>query len=416
MSFLRSKHSGWNWEGKRTPFGGGGGGWIQDIGNTISGWDPHVTEGTGDWMLENGWMIPAAVIAWMAPEIIGAAGAGGEAAVAGGAASEGGTIGSLGAGGSFVPAAGSGASFSIVPGATYTAAATTAGYTTASEMGNEAFKQALANGATQAEAQAAGDAAYNSYMSSANQYVQAGGNPSNFTQEMVQYANASKDPIGTLSKIAELTPEEFSQYTQIIGQPGASTGLTAGEDLAQLMKSYPDLSQSQLQDILQINYGTDPMLSADAANLAKNGYDAATINQVLGYSYTPTELAGTGIESNALNATSSSGLSDTLKNINRARNLSKLLGQDQSQIQYKNVPTAQQWIQNAQQVALNQPAQQQFGGLYEMNKNPFTFQNPMATLLAGGNKTPSGFDVSGQQGTALNTAQQNQIYSSLLRS
>jgi hypothetical protein len=408
---FKSKHSGWTWDLKRTPFGpGGGGGFFESIGNAVSGLDPHITEGTSDWMAENGWIIPAAVVAWVAPEIIGAAGAGGEAAVAG--------AGGLEGGGAFIPSAGSGASFGIESGATYGttygAGATSAGYTTASEIGSEAFQQAITNGATQAEAQAAGDAAYNSYMSNASQYVEAGGNPSNFTKEMVEYANASKDPIGTLSKIAELTPEEFSSYTKIIGDAGSASGFTAGEDLAQLMKSYPDLSQAQLQDILQINYGADPMLSADAANLAKNGYDAATIDQVLSYSYNPTELAGTGIESNALNTASSSGLSDTLKNINRARSIAKLLSQDTSKIQYKNMPTAQQWTQNAQQVALNQPAQEQFGGLYQMNKNPFTFQNPLASALA--NKPATGLDVSGTSGQALNTQNQNQIYSSLLRS
>ena len=51
-----------------------------------------------------------------------------------------------------------------------------------------------------------------------------------------------------------------------------------------------------------------------------------------------------------------------------------------------------------------------------MNKSPFTFQNPLASALAGGSKVPTGFDVSGTPGTALNTGQQNQIYSSLLRS
>jgi hypothetical protein len=36
MSFIKSKHSGWTWDLKRTPFGGGGGGFIEDIGGGIS--------------------------------------------------------------------------------------------------------------------------------------------------------------------------------------------------------------------------------------------------------------------------------------------------------------------------------------------------------------------------------------------
>ena len=35
MSFLRSKHSGWTWDGKRTPFGGGGDP-FQGISDTVS--------------------------------------------------------------------------------------------------------------------------------------------------------------------------------------------------------------------------------------------------------------------------------------------------------------------------------------------------------------------------------------------
>lgn len=36
MSFLKSKHSGWTWELKRTPFGGGGGDPISSVVNTVS--------------------------------------------------------------------------------------------------------------------------------------------------------------------------------------------------------------------------------------------------------------------------------------------------------------------------------------------------------------------------------------------
>ena len=149
--------------------------------------------------------------------------------------------------------------------------------------------------------------------------------------------------------------------------------------------------------------------------LAKEGYDAATINQVLGYSYNPTELAGTGIDSLAADSTAGLNAKDVLTNVNRARQLASLLGSAGGAVKAASIPTAQKWTQNAQTNALNQPAQQQFGGLYEMNKNPFTFQNPLAGALAG-NKPATGLDVSGTPGTALNTGQQNQIYSSLLRS
>jgi hypothetical protein len=284
------------------------------------------------------------------------------------------------------------------------AAALEAGATeAATAAGETAFSEAIASGASEAAAtEAANAAAAEAAASYTGAATEAGA--SQFSPEMIQYANSSGDPIGTLTKLQGLTPEEFASVTQYIGGAPTAGELTAGQDLAQLMQSYPDLSQAQLEDILKINYGADPTVASDAANLAKNGYDAATINQVLGYSYNPTELAGTGIESSALNTASSSGLSDTLSNINRARNIAKLLGQDTSKIQYKNMPTPQEWTQNAQQVLLNQPAQQQFGGLYEMNKNPFTFQNPLAGALAG--KPAAGLDVSGAGGQALNTQNQ----------
>ena len=164
--------------------------------------------------------------------------------------------------------------------------------------------------------------------------------------------------------------------------------------------------------------GLNNFLSQDIAQMAASGLSPEAIAQNLAYSYSPSELAGTGIQS--MQAGSGISASDMLSNANRAKNIAKLLNQGNQGIAQnlsaKNLPTAQDWLKNAQQVAINQPAQQQFGGLYEMNKSPFTFQNPTAALLAGGNKTPAGLDVSGQQGTALNTQQQNQIYSSLLRS
>lgn len=395
---FKSKHSGWTWDLKRTPFGGnnpisgvtdaisnaigtsGNGGLVSSISGLIEQGAERVGDvGEGldksiNKLTPYGWVLPAAIVA---AYFTGGGSLAFDAAEAG------------------------------------TAAALEAGAAeAATAAGEAAFSEAVAAGATEAVAtEAANAAAAEAAASYAGAATEAGA--SQFTPEMIQFANASGDPIGTLANLQGLTPEEFASVTQYIGGPATADGFTAGQDLAQLMQSYPDLSQTQLQDILQINYGADPMLSADAANLAANGYDAATIDQVLGYSYSPTELAGTGIESSALDA-SGSGLSDTLKNINRARQLSKLLGQTAGQTNYK-IPSSQDWLKNAQTVALNQPAQQQFGGLYEMNKSPFTFQNPLANALAS-NKQPGVYDVSGTQGTALNTTQQNKIYSSLLRS
>jgi hypothetical protein len=49
-----------------------------------------------------------------------------------------------------------------------------------------------------------------------------------------------------------------------------------------------------------------------------------------------------------------------------------------------------------------QPVQEQFGGYYQMNQNPFTFANPLAAALKG--KDSTGYDVSGTGGTSLKTA------------
>ena len=152
-----------------------------------------------------------------------------------------------------------------------------------------------------------------------------------------------------------------------------------------------------------------------------------TLGTTVGATYMATDAGtlATDMFGNAIPASSvgvggfapTSGLSasDIATNAKRLQSIAKLLGTGGSAVSGKAAPTAQQWNQQATS-NLAQSTPQQFGGLYEMNKNPFTFQNPTAALLAGGSKVPTGFDVSGTPGTALNTGQQNQIYSSLLRS
>jgi hypothetical protein len=384
---FKSKHSGWTWDLKRTPFGGGGGGGFFDSVSSAIGTDgggggllggiEDLGQGIGSSLAEadkfvnreipGGWTLPAALAAayatgYIDPTLFASEAAATEAAAAG--------AGSI-----------------------------------ATEAGQTAFFEALASGATSAEAVQAA--------SIVEAAASAGLSGSALTPDMIAYANASADPIGSINAIAGLTPEEFASYTQIIGGPSQAAGFTAGEDLAQLMQSHPNLTAAQLEDIMMINYGTDPMLAADAANLAANGYDAATIDQVLGYSYNPTELAGTGIESVAADSAAGINAKDVLKNVARAKQLANLLGSAGGMVKAAKMPTQQAWQQQAQQNFMTAP-QEQFGGLYQMNKNPFTFQNPLASALA--NKPATGLDVSGTSGQALNTQNQNQIYSSLLRS
>jgi hypothetical protein len=90
--------------------------------------------------------------------------------------------------------------------------------------------------------------------------------------------------------------------------------------------------------------------------------------------------------------------SDLLTNANRAKNIAKLLtGSETSPIYGKSIPTANEWATQAAQ-NFAQATPEQFGGLYQMNKNPFTFANPLAAALKG---NTSGLDVSGSGGTTL---------------
>ena len=130
------------------------------------------------------------------------------------------------------------------------------------------------------------------------------------------------------------------------------------------------------------------------------GADGMVATDLLGNAIPASSVGMGGIES----ATGFSA-ADVLSNANRAKNIAKLLmGSNTSQKATKlmsQMPTAQQYSQFA---SLNQPLQQQFGGYYQMNKNPFTFSNPMANALK--NKDITGFDVSGTGGQALNTTNQ----------
>jgi len=195
--------------------------------------------------------------------------------------------------------------------------------------------------------------------------------------------------------------------------PIATQALPYSETFDAYNLAQQGLSSSAIEQNLAAT-GLDKFLAADMAQMAASGLSPEAIAQNLAYSYSPTELAGTGIES--MQAKAGMSATDVLKNVNRARQIAGLLNQGGNvakNLSIKNIPTAQQWQQQAQQNFMTAP-QEQFGGLYQMNKNPFTFQNPLASALA--NKPATGLDVSGTSGQALNTQNQNQIYSSLLRS
>jgi len=108
-------------------------------------------------------------------------------------------------------------------------------------------------------------------------------------------------------------------------------------------------------------------------------------------------------------AAKQSQLAEALKTANEVRqtasaanNLAKLLSPTAKNVAKTGTNANSQFINAAQNLAQFTP--EQFGGYYQMNKNPFTFSNPMANALK--NKDVTGFDVSGTGGQALNTTNQ----------
>lgn len=252
---FKSKHSGWTWDLKRTPFGGGGG-----LGNFFAEIDPvEAFKGAAnstadaefqatDWMSENGWMLPVAMVT---------------AGVASGALGGG----ALAADGSI--AAGS---------------AELAGPSLA---GSQAFDAAIASGLSTAEASAAADAA-------------------------AQAAIGTGQGIGTAAG-ATAGATQALPYTEAFDAANLASNGSNAASIAQNLTAT----------------GMDSFLAQDMANLAAQGLTSAQIASTLAASYTPAELAGTGIQS--LNWAPASGTSfvDALKTANQVRQgastLSKLL-------------------------------------------------------------------------------------------
>lgn len=349
MSILKSKHSGWTWDLKRTPFGGGGG-IISAITDPIS--SALGTDGGGGGILGGLASIdPGPAIGQGLAELdkgVGNAIPGGWTTL--GAAALAGT------GLYFAPEIMAALGAEGVAGSEATFLASDAANMAANGLSQEAIAQNLA-------------ASYG------------------ISQEAATAAAGSA--LGTVGELGANTVTQALPYSETF-------------DAANLASQ--GLSSSAIEQNLAAT-GLDKFLAADMANMAASGLSPEAIAQNLAYSYSPTELAGTGIES--MQAQSGMSAADALKNVNRARQIASLLNSGSNiakNLSVKNIPTANQWTQQAAQ-NFAQVTPQQFGGLYQMNKNPFTFQNPLASALAG-NKPSAGLDVSGVGGTALNTNQQ----------
>ena len=167
---FKSKHSGWTWDLKRTPFGGGGGFLasidpieaLKNAANSVA----DTSHKQVDWTSENGWMLPIALVAgaYAAGEMVGeaaVAGAGGATAADGtvfaagelvpagttlaegtaiGAGEGALTTGEIASSGGFTPV--SGASFGVEPGAAYTTGAVGGGAAAGGGGGTGAFTDA----------------------------------------------------------------------------------------------------------------------------------------------------------------------------------------------------------------------------------------------------------------------------------
>jgi hypothetical protein len=298
MSILRhfNKHHGW-YNGKRTPFGsgggwnpldtiseaigtdGGGGGLIgavedvgQSIGSGLASIDPGPAIGSGladvdefvNREIPGGWVLPAALAAAYATGYIDPSLFATEAAA--------------------------------------TAAAEAGAGAIATEAGQAAFFEALAAGATSAEAVNAG-LAVEALASGAASFV---------------------------------TPELMGPTYGELGLTGVEGGL-AGPTYGEL--GYTGLNQAEA------------IAAADAASQSFSGADA-------------------------------------LKNANRLKNIAKLLtGSESSKIFGQKMPTANQFSAYQQ---MAQPVQEQFGGLYRMNQNPFSFGTQGQSIASEGM-----YDVSG---------------------
>jgi hypothetical protein len=334
---FKSKHSGWTWDLKRTPFGGGGGGWNPiDIISPIT--DPI-------------------------SEFIGTDGG------------DGGILGELA---NIDPGPAIGESLAdldksvgeTVPGGWKTLAQIAAAIAT--------------YGATLPESEAAFMAA------DAANMANNGYNAATIAQNLeAGYSLTAAQAAAAAAAAAE----GFAA-----NGPIATQALPYSETFDAYNLAQQGLSSSAIEQNLAAT-GLDKFLAADMAQMAASGLSPEAIAQNLAYSYSPTELAGTGIES--MQTQSGISAADALKNANRARQIAGLLNQGGNvakNLSVKNIPTSQQWQQQAQQNFMTAP-QEQFGGLYQMNKNPFTFQNPLANALA--NKPATGLDVSGTGGTTL---------------
>jgi hypothetical protein len=367
MSFLKSKHSGWTWDLKRTPFGRGGGGWnpiaaITDPISSALGTDgggggvlgaladidpgPAIGQGLSEVdtfvnrEIPGGWTLPAAIAAayatgYVDPSLF---------------ASEYGT-------------------------------------TIATEAGQDAFFTALSNGATSAEAINAGLAAETAAG------IGAGG-----VAEAVTSTPGADAILNAPNVTTSLAPPTSGSFGSIVAPlegsgaiPGAGATTLGGGGLTGALPAGVLVGDGTLGTTIGATY-----MATDAGTLATDMFGNAI----------PASSTGIG----GFAADTGLSAADIAKNAKRLQSIVKLLGTGGTSVSGRAAPTAGQWATQAAQ-NFAQATPEQFGGYYQMNKNPFTFQNPLAAALKG---STSGLDVSGTSGQSLNVQNQASNLAKLL--
>ena len=260
---FKSKHSGWTWDLKRTPFGGGGGGFISSITDPIS--SALGTSGGGGGAL--------GALASIDPgPAIGSGLASVDKAVnqiPGGWI----TVGGLAAGGlalAYAPEVMAlAASEGITPEAAAIATGTapidvaTGATVPLDTLGADVFSGLSANAPVDASlSQAAAGVGATGAAGGAGGAAGIVSNP--VTPEMIAAANASSDPIGMMSYLTSATPEELAAATG----PGAG----ASSDLASALKTANQVRQvastaNTLSKLLTQGAGSG--LSSSLGQLAK---------------------------------------------------------------------------------------------------------------------------------------------------
>jgi len=351
MSILRyfNKHQGWH-DGKRTPFGGGGGiGNAFGLGDALASIDPGPAIGGGLAEVDKfvgrevpgGWVLPAALAAAYATGYIDPSLFASEAAAAAGAEAGAGAI--------------------------------------ATEAGQAAFFDALAAGATSTEAVSAGLAADAALTGAA-----AGG-----VADVVTATPGADAVLNAPTTLSNLTPPgtgTFGSISPPLTGSGAIPGAGAVTNSAGLTGALPAgvmVGDGTLGTTIGQTY-----MAAAPGQFAVDAFGSAIPSGAAG-------IAGT--------VPSGLSLTDVAINAKRLQSIAKLLGGTGANITGMSAPTAGQWTQQAAQ-NFAQATPEQFGGLYQMNQNPFTFTNPLAAALKS--KDATGLDVSGTSGQALNTQNQ----------